>query len=147
MKFSWGTGIIIGIVVFVIFTLSMTIIFLSEDVHLVTDDYYEKTLTYQDEIDKQSRTKALNEEVKINFNGKMIHIQFPSDYQNKNIMGEVHFYRPSDPALDFIIPLQIDKKGSQVIPVERIEKGFWRLKINWLMNEEAFYNERTITIK
>lgn len=125
----------------------MTIIFMTQDVNLVTDDYYEKTLTYQDEIDKKSRTKALNEEVKINFNGKMISILFPSDYLNKNISGEIYFYRPSNPALDFKIPLQLSQEGIQVIPVERIEKGFWRLKINWLMNEYAFYNERAITIK
>ncbi|MBT8378328.1 MAG: FixH family protein [Ignavibacteria bacterium] len=147
IKISWGTGIVIGIVIFVTITFSMTIIFMTQDVNLVTDDYYEKTLTYQDEIDKKSRTKALNEEVKINFNGKMISILFPSDYLNKNISGEIYFYRPSNPALDFKIPLQLSQEGIQVIPVERIEKGFWRLKINWLMNEYAFYNERAITIK
>ena len=75
MKISWGTGIVIGIVVFVVFTLSMTVIFMTQDVHLVTDNYYEKTLTYQDEIDKQSRTKALDDKVKINFNYKIIKIK------------------------------------------------------------------------
>ena len=147
MKISWGTGIAIGITVFVIISLSMTVIFMTQDVHLVTDDYYEKTLTYQEEIDKQSRTIALNDEVRINFNDKMINLLFPSEYLNKNISGEIYFYRPSNPALDFKIPLQLSKNGNQFIPIERIEKGFWRIKLQWMMSGDGYYNERAITIK
>ena len=147
MKISWGTGIAIGITVFVIISLSMTVIFMTQDVHLVTDDYYEKTLTYQEEIDKQSRTIALNDEVRINFNDKMINLLFPSEYLNKNISGEIYFYRPSNPALDFKIPLQLSKNGDQFIPIERIEKGFWRIKLQWIMNGDGYYSERAITIK
>jgi hypothetical protein len=147
MKISWGTGIAIGIIVFVVISLSMTVIFMTQDVHLVTDDYYEKTLTYQEEIDKQSRTIALNDEVRINFNGKMINLLFPSEYLNKNISGEIYFYRPSNPALDFKIPLQLSKNGDQFIPIERIEKGFWRIKLQWIMNGDGYYSERAITIK
>ena len=147
MKISWGTGVVAGIIIFVLFSLSMTIIFMTQDVHLVTDDYYEKTLSYQDEIDKQNRTNALDEDVKINFNGKMIKLVFPTEYLKKDISGEIYFYRPSNPGLDFKIPLKLNENGNQFIPVERIEKGFWRLKINWLMGENAFYNERVITIE
>jgi hypothetical protein len=147
MKISWGTGIVIGIIVFVFISLSMTVIFMTQDVHLVTDNYYEKTLTYQDEIDKQSRTKALDEEVKIKFDGEMVKIAFPSEYLDKNLSGEIYFYRPSNPGLDFKIPLQLNENGNQFVPVERIEKGFWRMKLNWLMNEDTFYNERAINVE
>ncbi len=74
----------------------MTVIFMTQDVSLVSDNYYEKSLEYQDEIDKQSRTKSLDEQVKINFNGEVITVLFPSDYLEKKISGEIYFYRPSD---------------------------------------------------
>ena len=147
MKLNWGTGIVIGIILFVFISITMTIIFMTQDVHLVTDDYYEKTLTYQDEIDKQSRTKALNEEVKINYNGEMIFILFPEEYLDKKISGEIYFYRPSNPAMDFKVPLYLSENGKQYIPADNITKGFWRLKINWIMGESAYYNERAIIIK
>jgi len=147
MKINWGTGIVIGIVVFVIITISMTVMFMTQDVHLVTDDYYEKTLTYQDEIDKQSRTKALDDEVEINFDGEIIGILFPSSYLDERISGEIYFYRPSNPSLDFKIPLRLSKEGNQFIPVERMEKGFWRLKLNWNMDKNGYYSERAITIE
>jgi len=146
-KISWGTGIFIGIIFFIVLSVTMTIIFMTQDVSLVSDNYYEKSLVYQDEIDKQSRTKSLNEEVKINFNSKMISILFPSDYASKNMTGEIYFYRPSDQKMDFKIPLQLSETGSQIIPTQNIEKGFWRMKLNWEMDGNEYYNERAIIIE
>ena len=146
-KISWGTGIVIGIIVFVVISVSMTVIFMTQDVDLVADKYYENSLHYQVEIDKQSRTKLLDEQVKINFNGEVINILFPSAYLDKNISGEIYFYRPSNPSLDFKLMLQMSKEGNQIIPIERLEKGFWRLKLDWTMDGNGYYNERAITIE
>ena len=145
-KISWGTGIVIGIITFVVISVTMTIIFMMQDVNLVTDKYYENSLQYQDEIDKQNRTLALSEDVIFNFNGELISISFPENYLNKKISGEIDFYRPSDPKLDFRLPLQL-VEGKQVIPVTRIEKGFWRLKLNWVMDGDGYYNERALNIE
>ena len=125
----------------------MTVIFMTQDVSLVSDNYYEKSLTYQDEIDKQSRTKSLDEQVIINFNGKVITVLFSDDYLRKNISGEIYFYRPSNSSLDFKLPLQVSEEGKQLISVEKLEKGFWRVKLNWMMNGNEYYNERAITIE
>ena len=125
----------------------MTIIFMNQDVSLVSDNYYEKSLSYQKEIDKQSRTNSLDEQVKINFNGEIINILFPVECLNKNISGEIYFYRPSNPKLDFKLPLDINEEGNQIILVKDFEKGFWRVKLNWTMNGNGYYNERAITIE
>jgi len=146
-KFSWGTGVVIGIVIFITLSITMTVVFMTQDVSLVSDNYYEKSLEYQDEIDKQSRTKSLDEQVKINFNGEVITVLFPSDYLEKNITGEIYFYRPSNSSLDFKLPLQVNEAGNQIVPAERLEKGFWRLKLNWTMDGNMYYNERVITIE
>ena len=144
-NFSWGTGIVIGIVIFVVISVTMTIIFMMQDVNLVSDNYYEKSLIYQEEIDKQSRTKTLNEQVKISFNGEVVNLLFPSEYLDKKISGEIFFYRPSNPKLDFVLPIQLID-GNQAIQVTSLEKGFWRVKLNWVMDGDGYYNERAITI-
>lgn len=146
-RMNWGTGIVIGIIAFVVISVSMTVIFMTQDVSLVSDNYYEKSLSYQDEIDKQSRTKSLDEQVKINFNGEVINILFPSTYLDKNILGEIYFYRPSDLKLDFKMPLDLNEEGNQMILVKDFKKGFWRIKLNWTMNGNGYYNERAITIE
>jgi hypothetical protein len=143
---NWGTGVVIGIIVFVVISITMTIIFMTQDVSLVSDNYYEKSLSYQEEIDKQSRTNSLDDQVKINFNGEIINILFPVEYLNNNISGEIYFYRPSDPNLDFNMPLDLNEEGNQMILVKDFEKGFWRVKLNWTMNGNGYYNEKAITI-
>lgn len=146
-KISWGTGIAIMIIIFVVLSVAMTIIFMTQDVSLVSDNYYDKSLVYQDEIDKQSRTKSLNEEVKITISGEMISISFPSNYATKSMTGEIYFYRPSDQKMDFKIPLQLSETGSQIIPTQNIEKGYWRIKLNWEMDGNEYYNEKAIIIE
>ena len=145
-KFSWGTGIVIGIVIFVVISVTMTIIFMMQDVNLVSDNYYEKSLVYQEEIDKLSRTKTLNEQVKISFNGEVVNLLFPAEYSEKKISGEIFFYRPSNPKLDFFLPIQLNN-GNQIIPITRLEKGFWRIKLNWVMDGNGYYNEKAINIE
>lgn len=146
-RINWGTGIVIGIIVFVVISISMTIIFMKQDVSLVSDNYYEKSLNYQNEIDSQNRTNSLDEQVKINFNGEVLNISIPSEYLNKEISGEIFFYRPSDSKLDFKLPLELNENGNQLISTEQLQKGFWRVKLNWMMNGNGYYNERAITIE
>jgi hypothetical protein len=145
-KISWGTGILIGIIIFIVITVSMAAFFMTQDVHLVSDNYYEKELKYQQQIDMMQRTSELDDAVKINFNGIMINILFPPKYIGQSISGEIFFYRPSDPLADFKLPLQLNENGNQIIRVEKLQKGFWRLKLNWTMNGNEYYNERAITI-
>lgn len=146
-RINWGTGVLIGIIIFVVISITMTVIFMTQDVSLVSDNYYEKSLSYQDEIDKQSRTKSLDEQVKINFNGEVINILFPTSYLNKDLSGEIYFYRPSNSGLDFKLPLELNEEGNQLILVKNFEKGFWRMKLNWMMAGNVYYNERAITIQ
>lgn len=120
---------------------------MTQDVSLVSDNYYEKSLSYQDEIDKQSRTNSLDEEVTINFNGQIINILFPVEYLNGNLSGEIYFYRPSDSKLDFKMPLDLNEEGNQMILVKNFEKGFWRVKLNWTMDGDGYYNERAINVE
>lgn len=145
-RVNWGTGIAIGIIIFVVISITMTVIFMTQDVNLVTDKYYENSLQYQEEIDKQSRTKSLDEQVKINFDGEVITVLFPFDYLGENISGEIYFYRPSNPSLDIKISLELNEEGNQLILAKIFEKGFWRLKLNWTMDGNGYYIESAITI-
>jgi hypothetical protein len=145
-KLSWGTGILISIIVFMSITILTGIYLMNQDVQLVTENYYEKDLKYQNQIDKLNRTAALEENVEIKFDGSAVEIIFPESFQNKRISGEVYFYRPSERKKDFKIPLTLTPDLKQIIPVTRIDKGFWRIKLNWNMEGKEYYNERAITI-
>ena len=77
VKFNWGTGIFISIASFMIITIILTFVFMNQRVDLVANDYYEKTLTYQKQIDTYKRTAKLKEMVSFNYAGDEINLSFP----------------------------------------------------------------------
>jgi hypothetical protein len=145
-KFSWGTGILITIIIFMSITVLTGIYLMNQDVQLVTDNYYEKDLKYQNQIDKLNRTAALEEKVEIKFDGLAVELVFPTSFDKSKLSGEIYFYRPSDRKKDFTIPLTLNSEARQIIPVTRIDKGFWRIKLSWSSDGIEYYNERAITV-
>lgn len=143
---SWGKKIAVLYIGFVVLTLAFVFFAMNQRVDLVTDNYYEKELKYQEQIDKSKRTKELKEKTDIQLLGKTIKIKFPS-LPNKNIQKDfILFYRPSDPSKDIKIQVSADSLGFQLIPVEKISAGFWKIKLNWTSGGFEFYDESIINI-
>ena len=145
-KFNWGTGIFIAIVIFMIITVILTIIFMNQRVDLVTNNYYEKTLTYQNQIDTYKRTAELKEKVAFNYADDKINLSFPVSFLEQVNNGKLYFYRPSDSRKDFTVPIQLNKKGSQIFNTASIDKGYWKVEIQWEMNKYDYKMEKSVLI-
>ena len=146
LKFNWGTGIFLAIVFFMIITIILTVIFMNQRVDLVTNNYYEKTLTYQNQIDTYKRTARLKEKVAFNYADNKINLSFPGSFLQKVNNGKLYFYRPSDSRKDFTVPIQLDEEGSQTVNTTRIDKGYWKVEIQWTMNNEDYKMEKSVLI-
>lgn len=144
-KISWGTGIVISLIVFVIFSLTKTFYLMNQEVDLVTDDYYKKGLEYQKQIESEQRSIQLSNEIMINSDGQYLTIIFPEYINGKIVNGEILLYRPSDSSLDLRIPLSLENQ-KQIIPVSSLKKGLWRIKINWNYNNVSYYKESALTL-
>lgn len=145
-KISWGTGIVIAIIIFVVLVLVQTIYLMNQKVDLVEEDYYKKGIEYQKDIDVQKKTSELSEQVRFDFNGQFLIISFPENLSDNKISGEILFYRPSDSGLDIKLPLQTDSL-SQIIPVSNLKKGFWRLKLRWQYDGQDYYDESSFSVE
>jgi hypothetical protein len=144
MKFNWGTGIVLSFIIFALSILLIIIFPFNQRVDLVTKDYYENELKYQDQINKVERTGLLDESIVINHNSKDLKITFPSSY--RQVSGEIIFYRPSDEKRDFSVPIYVDSSGSQLVDISSIMPGMWRVKVQWNMNNLQYYFEKNIII-
>ena len=146
IKFHWGKGIFIVYTLFALLSVSTAVFWMNQDVHLVTDNYYEKELDYQQQIDRIYRTGKLKENLGIKYNNRYVQILIPEIYVDKKITGDVNFYRPSDPGMDLTIPLQPDSSGVQNIPVKNLAKGYWKVKVLWGTDTLDYYTEKAIHI-
>lgn len=116
MKINWGTGLVIGMVLFMSFILYFVIQIMTNDKHdfeLVTEDYYSREMVYQDELDAESNSSALKKNIVGKRTEKGWLLSFPEDMEASKITGTVSMYRPSNKKLDFDMAIQLD--GNQFL--------------------------------
>jgi hypothetical protein len=67
-KFNWGHGITLFLIIFLLLNVVVVIYTLSQDVELVTDNYYENELKYEDHLVQERRGMNLPDSIKIDLN-------------------------------------------------------------------------------
>jgi hypothetical protein len=147
MNFDWGKKIAALYIGFVVLVVGMVIFAMTKNTDLVSDNYYEKEIKYQEQIDKEKRTKELPEQVKIEYLGSYVSVKFPQTYNSKDIKGSILFYRPSEASRDFRLNIEPDENGEQKILTNKFSKGIWKVQISWKMNGTEYYNESSIRIE
>ena len=146
MKFNWGTGIFIFLVLFILGIIVFYFYVTNLDIKLVEDNYYEKELAYQQKIDKINNTASLGSGIEIIQDTGILVIQFPSIDPGLKPEGSVWFYRPSDPEKDFTVALQLNDSLQQVFDISKMDKGRWVVKLDWFMGEKEYYFEEGVVI-
>lgn len=143
-KFNWGHGLVIFFILFV-GTLGM-VLYKSFSINrdLVKEDYYIDDLELKALIEKKQNANRL-EGFKIDYESadRVIYIQFP---EGMSPNGNIQLYRPSDKSKDIIFPIEVDSKGKCVIPISNIDKGLWRIKLDWTDGNNSYYKEEVFTI-
>lgn len=147
MKKSILPYIIIAVfVAFGTFIISMVVKSMKSDVNLVSKDYYADELAYEEQIQKETRSKPYQKEVSVSLLAaeKMMRLQLPKELEK--IEGNILLYRPSSSKMDKQIPLQINQHGEQYIETKELQKGIWLVKIFLNSANKTYYFEREISI-
>lgn len=142
----WGLGVAVLYGGFVLFILVCVGYASLQHFDLVEPHYYDRTLVYQEQIDKLHRTAALTEQPELTFDiaSRALIVRFPA--YGQIVEGTVTFYRPSGAGMDFSRPLTLDSSSNQVVQDSRLIAGFWRLKLDWRMADQNYYLEQDILI-
>jgi hypothetical protein len=137
---SWAVGIIALYTCFALVTLGFVFFAVSQNFDLVSQDYYEQTVDFQSQIERESRTNALSENVTcaLTADKQNVEIAIPHAVQAS---GKITLYRPSEADLDKQFALALDANGKQQIPVSGLLKGKWKMKMLWTAGGQDFYKE------
>jgi nitrogen fixation protein FixH len=120
--------------------------FMNQKVDLVTSNYYEKTLVYQNNIDEAERSREIDKDIKLEYSDNKLKFIIPDSVAKAMNDGAIYFYRPSNSNMDFKTPLQVNQNGELVLDASKIEKGYWKVQMKWLMNKESYSVKRTVMI-
>lgn len=139
-NFSWGHGVVIALFAFIVFILSMLFLFPNgqKNSEMVTDNYYEEELQYQDVIDAKKRADDLEERPTYSQNPAGIKIVFPKDYNNSNTTVKFVLNRTDDQNLDIKKSEQLDADQSILIPAKVLKVGNYTLRLTWITNKTEY---------
>lgn len=143
MRINWGVRLIILYSSFVVFMLFMVYKCTRQHYDLVSGDYYEKELKYQEVIDGSNNLEALNRKVVIDNTGDTCYIRIPVN-ASLDAKGEVFFYRPSNAAGD--LRLQITANEAAV-PRAKLYAGLYKVKSAWTAGDKKYYDEQTLVVR
>ncbi len=141
MKLNWGANIAIVYIAFVILSVGTAVYFMNKDVDLVTEDYYEKEIAFQERINTIKRTEVLPGKVEFVYERDSAALTFPKIFPPNKISGEVHLYRPSDKKMDVVFPIELDSVSVMTVDLSKISDGYWRVKIEWNVESVNYFNE------
>jgi hypothetical protein len=145
MKLNWGLKITILYSGFVMLIITMVSMAMSQKVDLVSKDYYEQELRYQDKIDKTNRTHSLSEPMTWQVNPDGLLLKFPKQFEGQSIKGTIYFFRPSDERMDKKIDIAVDTSLIFHVSTDQLQKGLYKMQIDWSVNNQEYYNESVIT--
>jgi hypothetical protein len=143
---NWGYKILTAFIIFCLTVIGFVVYFMNQKVDVVTDNYYEKELKYQDQINKVNRTRALKDSLLLVNTGKELRVTFPNP-PDKTAKDFFLLYRPSDNKKDVRIPVVPDSNRTQILSIERLDKGYWKLQINWTSGGAEYYHESAFIVK
>lgn len=143
-KFNWGTGIALFYGCFVLALFVILWIGKDEDIGLISRDYYDLDLHYQERIDKIQNSTRLSKDLDITAGGDAIRIVFPEEVESPS--GEIQMLRPADGRKDFKVPVKTTEGNMQVIPAASLDKGLWRISVDWTDRGVLYFKETYVMI-
>jgi nitrogen fixation protein FixH len=143
---SWGTRIAILYGAFVAMIVFMVFRTMKENVDLVSPDYYQQELKFQEQIDRQNQSATLEQQPTVEVSATYVTVRFPAAIAAEDHSGTIRFYRPSDSSKDFATPLQLDSSGVQMVASDKFIKGFYEAQLTWSAGGKNYYNEFSLYI-
>jgi hypothetical protein len=142
----WPHAIIAWFVIFAAALGAWVTVAVRQKMDLVRADYYEEEVRYQGQVDRLNRTAALRSEVAIHHDAtkREVTLQLPAAHVSPRPSGSIHFYRPSDAALDFRVPLAVEATGLQRIGTDALRGGLWKVRVQWSAAGHDYFHEQVM---
>jgi hypothetical protein len=145
-KIGWGTRIAILYGGFVVLMVSLVTMSMKQDFSLVSDDYYQQELAYQNTIDASRNRSALSAPATVSAYTKEVVIGFPAEFAGSSITGTVHFYSPVATKLDRKFDIAASDNVMHIVR-EDLVNGRYIVKLSWVAAGTTYYQETDLNLR
>lgn len=145
MKFNWGSGIFIFLVMFLVAAGIFIAFAMRQDVNLVHEDYYERGVDYTNQMNAEARSHIYEDSVEVRFEGDFLLLDFHRNPTMKIDSGNVLLFRPSSSSLDIKIPLNVEEITMKISGSE-LYRGRYILKLSWYSEGLKYELDKAVTV-
>ncbi|NPA44145.1 MAG: hypothetical protein GXO49_01285, partial [Chlorobi bacterium] len=129
----------------VTFFVSFILFSLTQDINLVSKDYFPEEIAYEAKINKINNADKLAEKISIKKEKNKIIINYPKDKVN-DISGKILLYYVTSYRHDKSMSIKPNNEGKQIINTDSLQKGRYYIKIDWESDKIKYFQEFKITI-
>lgn len=132
-KFTWGHGIAMAIVLFIIFILSFVFrtLFDPQLKHdMESKEYYKEDLAFPLEQKRRENSAALAQDVSLMVAPEGLWIHFPKNMDHKKIKAKLIMHCLADKQFDIERDMKLDSI-SYLIPGKELRKSRYTFKLDW----------------
>ncbi|MDX2430519.1 MAG: FixH family protein [Bacteroides sp.] len=145
MKFHWGTGILIFLILFLLAAGFFIAFAMRQEVSLVHENYYERGVDHSDQIKVQERSAPYADALYTRQDESSLYVGVQEELAAGMDSSFLLLYRPSDQNLDLDFPFD-PTRGELVIPMEELKAGRYILKLSWSSGGLKYETENTVVI-
>lgn len=139
---NWGKGIVTGMVLFMLFILSMCIYMFRMPEDEYDHQYYEKGLNFNKDYNKEQQVVKDHAQPVISQVGDHLVIRFKTPSS-----GKISLIRPANKASDTVYPLRSGDDDQVIILLTPLKKGHWQLLLEWESNHKDYLYQQEIDIR
>lgn len=146
MKLNWGTALAAVLGIFILGMGTVTYKALNQRHDLVTTDYYEKELAYQETIDAKKMASDLEEPCRLKLEDGKLMLDLPSALEGTKATLKLEMYSPTHAEKDFTLSKEDWLLADFPIPSDKLSSGKWIGKLNVISAEGEYYFEPEIVL-
>ncbi|PID91888.1 MAG: hypothetical protein CSA96_06030 [Bacteroidetes bacterium] len=145
MKFNWGTGILLFLILFLLASAAFIAFALRQEINLVHEDYYEKGVDYNEQMQVKARSAPYLNAIKAGADEAYFRIDISEELKSKLDTIAYRLYRPSNSKLD----LQAWAPAADFplgIPLSELVAGRYYLSLEWRYNGLRYEVEQAVFV-
>ena len=139
---GFRNGIIIGMLAFVGFILTLVFVINSKGAELTSEEYYLNEKKFDSELEARERAKELKFPLKIDLKDQSIEFSYDENSKISNL--QVEFTRLNDKSLDRTFDF---KALPFSISTKILEKGNYLVKSSFIFDNQKLEQDTSLTIK
>lgn len=141
-----GNLIIAGLLGMMLFMIYMVTQCLNQNISMVNDNYYQKEVEYQQEIDATQNANEYAKEYSISKRGSTVEVSVPKSLSAAMTKGQINFYCPSDKTQDRVVPMEPSETGVYPVNTTGWKTLGYTAKIEFESKGKKYYHELFVSI-